>query len=171
MTIIFRTLVRRLRFPGCGAHSMHTNSVPQDRRLNRTHSFGRSATDTANQCQGCQGSGLAPFFYDAPGLLLINDRSYRKCAGENASGAGGCSGRRTFDKTVSSKPLAFAADAAPMGIQWRFGTRVRVGVRIFGGWIGHFGGVIAGDERRYVEDFGVSLVMRSGEASTDTRLA
>ena len=27
-----------------------------------------------------------------------------------------------FDKTVSSKPLAFAADAAPMGIEWRFDT-------------------------------------------------
>jgi hypothetical protein len=65
-------------------------------------------------------------------LVAINDRSYRKCAGEDAPGADGCSGRRTFDKTVSSKPLAFAADAAPMGIQWRFGTRVRVGTRIFG---------------------------------------
>ena len=66
--------------------------------------------------------------------------------------------------------LTFAADAAPMGIQWRFGTRVRVGVGIFGRWIGHFGGLIADGERRYVEDLGVSLVMRSGEASTDTRL-
>jgi hypothetical protein len=35
-------------------------------------------------------------------------------------------GRRTFDKTVSSKPLAFAADAAPMGIDCFSGTRVRV---------------------------------------------
>ena len=34
------------------------------------------------------------------------------------------SGRRTFDKTVSSKPLAFAADAAAMGIEWCFGTFV-----------------------------------------------
>ena len=61
-----------------------------------------------------------------------NDRSYRKCAGEDASGLDGRSGRRTFDKTVSSKPLAFAVDAAPMGIQWRFGTGVRVGRRICG---------------------------------------
>ena len=98
----------------------------------------------------------------------INDRSYRKCAGEDAPGVDGGSGRRTFDKTVSSKPLAFAADAAPMSIQWRFGTRVRVGVGIFGRWIGHFGGLIADGERRYVEDFGVSLVMRSGEASRHT---
>jgi len=34
------------------------------------------------------------------------------------------SGRRTFDKTVSSKPPAFAADAAAMGIEWCFGTFV-----------------------------------------------
>ena len=52
-----------------------------------------------------------------------------------------------------------------MGIQWRFGIRVPVGVGIFGRWIGHFGGLIVDGERRYVEDFGVSLVMRSGEAS------
>src|SRR6266478_8685176 len=46
-----------------------------------------------------------------------------------ALGADGRAGRRTFDKTVSSKPLAFAAGAAPMGIEWRFATRVRVGSR------------------------------------------
>ena len=34
------------------------------------------------------------------------------------------SGRRTFDKTVSSKALAFAADAAAMGIDCSFGTSV-----------------------------------------------
>ena len=34
------------------------------------------------------------------------------------------SGRRTFDKTVSRKPLAFAADAAAMGIDRCFGTLV-----------------------------------------------
>jgi hypothetical protein len=32
--------------------------------------------------------------------------------------------RGTFDKAVSSGPLAFAADAAPMGIQCCFGTFV-----------------------------------------------
>ena len=57
-----------------------------------------------------------------------------------------------------------------MGIQWRFGIRVPVGVGIFGRWIGHLGGLIADGERRYVEDCGGSLVMRSGEACTDTRL-
>jgi len=54
---------------------------------------------------------------------MTNDRSYRKCAGADGSGADRCSNRCTFDKTVSSKPLVFAADAAPMGIEWRFGTR------------------------------------------------
>lgn len=58
------------------------------------------------------------------GLVPRNDRSYRKCAGEDAPGADGCSGRRTFDKTVSSGPLAFAAGAAAMGFQCRFGTSV-----------------------------------------------
>jgi hypothetical protein len=58
------------------------------------------------------------------GLVAVNDRSYRKCAEEYVPGANGCPGRRTFDKTVSSKPLAFAADAAPMGIECRFGTQV-----------------------------------------------
>jgi hypothetical protein len=80
------------------------------------------------------------------------------------------SGRRTFDKTVSSKPLAFAADAAPMGIQWRFGTQVRAGVRISGGMAGAFGGPDRWCREGYVEEFGVSPVMRWGEASTDTRV-
>jgi len=38
------------------------------------------------------------------------------------------SGRRAFDKTVSSKPLVFVADAAAMGIECCFGTEVRVDV-------------------------------------------
>ncbi len=45
------------------------------------------------------------------GFGLGNDRSYRRSAGENGLGADGRAGRRTFDKTVSSKPLAFAAGA------------------------------------------------------------
>ena len=45
------------------------------------------------------------------GFRLKNDRSYRKCAGEYGWGAEEGSGRRTFDKTVSSEPFAFAADA------------------------------------------------------------
>jgi len=68
-----------------------------------------------------------PRVVDRGGIqVLPNDRSYRKCAGENAPGADRSSGRRTFDKTVSSKPLAFAADAAAMGIDCLSGTRVRV---------------------------------------------
>jgi hypothetical protein len=51
------------------------------------------------------------------------------CAGEDGRGAKEWPNRRTFDKTVSSKPLAFAADAAAadaaaMGIEWCFGTFV-----------------------------------------------
>ncbi len=65
-----------------------------------------------------------------PRLGVGNNRSYRKCAGEDGSGADRYSGRRSFDKTVSSKPLAFAAGAAAMGIEWRFGTRIRFGVHI-----------------------------------------
>jgi hypothetical protein len=61
------------------------------------------------------------------GLRMINDRSYRKRAGEHRCGAAEHSGRRAFDKTVSSKPLAFAADAAAMGIDCCCGTRVWVG--------------------------------------------
>jgi len=72
-------------------------------------------------------------------LVTRNDRSYRKCAGEDGWGANECGGRRTFDKTVSSKPLAFAADAAPMGIDCFSGTRVRVyGHRE--GWVIDLGG-------------------------------
>ena len=48
----------------------------------------------------------------------------------------GVRARRTFDKTVSSKPLAFTADAAAMGIEWRFGTRIRVEARTPGGSVG-----------------------------------
>ena len=43
-----------------------------------------------------------------------NDRSYRKCAGEDGWRANECSNRRPFDKAVSGTPLAFAADAAAM---------------------------------------------------------
>jgi hypothetical protein len=83
-----------------------------------------------------------------------NDRSYRKCAGEDASCGNECSSRRTFDKAVSSKPLAFAADAGPMGIECRFGTRVRVGRCICGVegltlWRADHGG-----EAGYYGDFG-----------------
>jgi hypothetical protein len=42
-----------------------------------------------------------------------------------ARGANEWSNQRTFDKTVSKKPLAFAADAAAMGIDCCFGTRVQ----------------------------------------------
>ena len=80
-------------------------------------------------------------------------------------------GRRTFDKAVSSKPLAFAADAAPMGIQWGFGTRVMVGRRICGVEGSTLRGLIATARPDIVEILEVSLVLRSGEASTDTRLA
>lgn len=58
--------------------------------------------------------------------VTTNARSYRECAGWNGSGEDRCSGRRTLDKTVSSKPLAFAVGAVAMGIQCDFGTLVRV---------------------------------------------
>jgi len=45
-------------------------------------------------------------------------------------GCGRKFGRRTLDKTVSSKSLAIAVDAVAMGIQWHFGTVVRVGADI-----------------------------------------
>ena len=63
-------------------------------------------------------------------------------------------GRRTFDKAVSSKPLAFAADAAPMGIQCGFGTRVLVGRRagVAGGSI--FWRADHGNEAGYCGDVG-----------------
>ena len=80
------------------------------------------------------------------GLGMINDRSYRKCAGADGSGADGCSGRRSFDKTVSSKPLAFAADAAPMGIEWHFGTQIRFGARLEGRTDRCFEKLMAGGE-------------------------
>jgi len=39
-------------------------------------------------------------------------------------------GALSIRSIVSSKPLAFAAGAAPMGIQWRFGAGVLVGACI-----------------------------------------
>ncbi len=110
------------------------------------------------------------FTYRVPGRFvrfgLGNDRSYRKCAGEDGSGADGYSGRRSFDKTVSSKPLAFAAGAAAMGIQCRSGTQVRVG------------GCLSGDSNRPARGpmagsgFGLralSPVFSRNGASADTR--
>ena len=107
-----------------------------------------------------------------PGTTAVfswrNARSYRKCAGEDGSGADGCWGRRTFDKTVSRKALAFAGDAGPMGIEWRFGTRVRVGACSLGGIGRPFGKLIAGGEVGYG---GLPVAMRSSEERTPTRLA
>ena len=72
---------------------------------------------------------MVPSTRGAGPFRLINDRSYRKSAGEISFGAYERAGRRTFDKTVSSRPLAFAAGAAPMGIEWRFAIWVGVGAR------------------------------------------
>jgi hypothetical protein len=56
----------------------------------------------------------APISWVSDGLVTINDRSYRKRRGEASSteASGPCRG--TFDKAVSSGPLAFEADAADM---------------------------------------------------------
>jgi hypothetical protein len=72
-------------------------------------------------------------FHDPDDSRTKNDRSYRKHAGEDTSGTAERQGRRAFDKTVSSKPLAFAAGAAAMGIEGAFGTRVRVWGGLDGG--------------------------------------
>jgi hypothetical protein len=58
------------------------------------------------------------------------------------------SGRRAFDKTVSSKRLAFAADAAAMGIDCCFGTRVQLGEHLSADSIDPRGGrwLVAGSD-------------------------
>ena len=66
----------------------------------------------------------------------------------------GCSGRRTFDKAVSSKPLVFAADAAPMGIECGFGTSVLVGRRACGAGVSIFWRADQGNEAGYCGDVG-----------------
>ena len=48
-------------------------------------------------------------------ILPINDRSYRKCAGAEKLRTREVVGRRTFDKTVSSKPLAFCGGRGSHG--------------------------------------------------------
>ena len=84
----------------------------------------------------------------------------------NTRGADGGSGRRTFDKTASSKPLAFAADAAAMGIQWRCGTWVRVGTRIFRRMDRPFGGLISLVARRIFWRAAGSMIGRGENSHT-----
>ena len=100
-----------------------------------------------------------------------NDRSYRKCAGEVLDMWTDVRAGALSIRPFQSKPLAFAADAAPMGIQWRFGTWVRVGRRICGWRDRLFVWLIAGVRRDIWEILGGSLGLRSGEVSADTRLA
>jgi hypothetical protein len=66
------------------------------------------------------------------------------------------SGRRTFDKTVSSKPLAFAADAGLWVFNAGLVRRYWVGRRICGVkgltvWMADHGG-----ETKYCRDFGAA---------------
>ena len=86
--------------------------------------------------------------------------------------AKGNPGRRTFDKTVSSKPLAFAADAGPYGYSmpvWYAGTGLE---GAFAVWRDRpSGGLITGARPNIVGILEVLPVMGSGEASTGTRLA
>ena len=58
-----------------------------------------------------------------------------------------------------------------MGIECRFGTRVLVGRCICGVGDRPDGELMTGAKPDIAEILEVSLVMRSGEASTDTRLA
>jgi hypothetical protein len=82
------------------------------------------------------------------------------------------SGRRTFDKTVSSKPLAFAVDAGPYGYSmpvWYAGTGLE---GAFAVWRDRpSGGLITGARPNIVGILEVLPGMGWGEASTGTRLA
>ncbi len=131
-------------------------------------SNGRYFREVCNASSESRAIRRKPLLSPRTGSGTRNDRSYRKCAGADGWGADGCSGRCTFDKTVSSKPLAFAADAATMGIEWHFGTRGT-------GW--------SAPSKRMDRPFEKGIVggaaghwelrraMQWNEASTDTRVA
>ena len=80
--------------------------------------------------------------------------------------------RRTFDKTVSSKPLASAADAVTYGYSmpiWYAGTGLE---GAFAVWRDRpSGGLITRARPNIVGILEVLPVMGSGEANTGTRLA
>jgi len=55
---------------------------------------------------------------DVKSLAFIGNASAHDCRGEDVRVS-----RGIFDKETRRKPLAFAADAAAMGIEGRFGTQ------------------------------------------------